>query len=117
LTLKSTVNTDQGMPYISRHLIEGQDGSRDPVARANATMRRYIVPDWTRFVLAAVDVQGGTNARFVVQVHAVGPNGEQWLVNRFSITKSRWEGMGEDWAPIDSASYPEDWDRWRVHKG
>lgn len=111
LTLKTTVNVDQGMPYISRHLVEGRAGGRSPQDRASKELERFIVPDWTRLVVAAVDVQGGSNARFVVQVHAIGPNFEQALVNRFSITESRREGMGTEFAPIDPASYPEDWDR------
>lgn len=111
LTLKTTINTDQGMPYISRHLAEAQQASRDPQDRPNKGLERYVVPDWTRSVVASVDVQGGSNAHFNVQVHAVGPNFEQALVNRFNITKSRREGMGEDFAPIDPASYGEDWDR------
>lgn len=111
LTLKTTINTDQGMPYISRHLAEAQEGSRDPADRPDRELARYVVPDGTRFVVASVDVQGGSNARFDVQVHAVGPNFEQWLVNRFNILDSRREGMGSKYAPIDPASYAEDWDR------
>lgn len=110
-TLKTTINTDQGMPYISRHLAEGQADKRDPQDRPNKELQRYIVPDWTRLVVASVDVQGGTNARFDVQVHAVGPHFEQALINRFDIRDSRREGMGSQYAPIDPASYPEDWDR------
>jgi phage terminase large subunit GpA-like protein len=56
-----------------------------------------------------VGVQGGTNARFVVQVHAIGPHLEQWPVDRYNITESAREGMG-GLAPIDPASYAEDWD-------
>ncbi len=111
LALKTTINTDQGMPYLSRHLAEAQQESRDPKDRPNKDLQRYVVPDWTRLVVASVDVQGGANARFDVQVHAVGEHFEQALINRFDIRDSRREGMGSTWAPIDPASYPEDWDR------
>ncbi|WP_194270693.1 phage terminase large subunit family protein [Glaciimonas soli] len=111
LTLKTTVNTDQGLPYTSRHLLEAARNALGPADRKEKSLARYIVPDATRFLIASVDVQGGTNARFVVQVHAVGENFEQWLVNRFNITESRREGMGSGYAPIDPASYAEDWDR------
>jgi phage terminase large subunit GpA-like protein len=60
--------------------------------------------------MAAVDVQGGVNSRFVVQVHAIGPHMEQWLVDRFEIKESKRQGMGTEFAPIDPASHPEDWD-------
>lgn len=109
-TLKATVNTDQGMPYISRHLLAAMRNGKGPQDRGNQALERYVVPEWTRTLVASVDVQGGSNARFVVQVHAVGPHFEQALVNRYAITKSRREGMGEEFAPLDPASYAEDWD-------
>jgi len=41
----------------------------------------------------------------------VGPLGEQWVIDRRKITQSRRAGSGEGaFAPIDPASYPEDWD-------
>lgn len=108
--LKVTVNTDQGMPYMSRHLAEQAARGSAPEERGNADLQRYVVPPETRCLVASVDVQGGISARFVVQLHAVGPHREQWLVDRFEITKSMRPGMGEKFAPIDPASYPEDWD-------
>lgn len=108
-TLKATTNTDQGMPYMSRHLVESRN-SGNPADRTEVDLQRYICPPETRCVIASVDVQGGTNSRFIVQVHAVGPHMEQWLVNRFEIRKSVRVGMGEEFAQIDPASHPEDWD-------
>lgn len=109
--LKNTFNVDQGVPYLSRHLAEASLRERDPKDRADNELQRYVVPDWTRLVIASVDVQGGNKARFDVQVHAVGEHGEQALVNRFAIRDSRREGIGQQWAPIDPASHKEDWDR------
>ena len=109
--LKNTYNVDQGLPYISRHLVEAGAKDGDPKDRPDKTLERFVVPDWTRLVIASVDVQGGAKARFDVQVHAIGPHGEQSLVNRFAIKDSRREGMGQEWAPIDPARYVEDWDR------
>lgn len=111
LTLQTTVNTDQAMPYMSRHLLEAAKNSSSPADRKDGQLKRYTVPDEARFLLAGVDVQGGTNARFIVQVHAVGPRNEQWLVDRYSILLSAREGMGEQFAPIDPARYAEDWDQ------
>lgn len=108
--LKTTTNTDQGLPYMSRHLLDSQAGRMRPVDRAEDDQVRYAVPPQTRMLKAAVDVQGGVNSRFVVQLHAVGPHLEQWLVDRFEIKLSKREGMGQEFAPIDPASYPEDWD-------
>ena len=110
LTLQNTVNTDQGMPYLSRLLANAMRSGAGPEGRKDGSLERFIVPDETRFVVAAVDVQGGQNARFVVQVHAVGPHLEQWPIDRYSIKESRRQGIDGGFAPIDPASYPEDWD-------
>ncbi|MGH8431372.1 MAG: terminase gpA endonuclease subunit, partial [Solimonas sp.] len=91
--LKNTANVDQGMPYMSRHLAEAKNAI-DPSSRKDDDLLRYIVPDDTRCIMASVDVQGGANARFVVQVHALGPHLEQWLVDRYNITMSARPGMG-----------------------
>lgn len=109
--LKNTFNVDQGVPYTSRHLVEAARTESSPKDRADKDLQRYVAPDWTRFVQATVDVQGGSKARFDVQVHAFGEHGEQALVNRFTIRDSRREGIGQQWAPIDPAGYKEDWDR------
>lgn len=108
LQLMTTVNTDQGAPYMSRHLAEVAKAERGSVF--DGDLQRYIVPDEARFLEAAVDVQGGSNARFVVEVHAIGEYQEEWLVDRYSITSSKREGVGEEFAPLDPAAYDEDWD-------
>lgn len=109
LQLQTTANTDQGVPYMSRHLAETKKGGASPQDRAERSLEQYIVPDGARFLLATVDVQGGRNARFIVQVHAIGPYGEEWLIDRYAITESNREGYGGK-APIDPAGHAEDWD-------
>jgi len=103
LTLRTTINTDQAMPYLPRHFTEEVD--TQPEGRT-VEQSQYRVPDWARFLLAAVDVQGGVKARFEVQVHAVGPYMEQTIVDRFSLSNSP---RGEN-IRIDPAVYPEDWE-------
>lgn len=103
LTLKTTINTDQAMPYLPRHLVEA---SGDRAESRQENLERYYVPEWTRFLLCAVDVQGGQKARFVVQVHAIGVDMESAIVDRYDITQSP---RGED-IRIDPAAYPEDWE-------
>lgn len=107
--LKTTTNTDQGLPYMSRHLKEAQSSRRRPADRGEE-LPRYIVPPETRMLEIAVDVQGGSNSRFVVQVMALGAGRESWLVDRFEIRQSKREGMGQEFAQIDPAAYDEDWD-------
>lgn len=109
LKLQSTANTDQGVPYMPRALAEARAAGAVQ-QRHDADLQRYVVPDGASYVMAAVDVQGGRNARFEVQVHAVGPHGEEWLIDRRAITLSQREGLGSEFAPIDPAGHPEDWD-------
>lgn len=109
LSLQTTTNTDQGAPYLPRLLAEGAKGTGGPEGRKDSSLKRFIVPDEARFLIASVDVQGGQNARFIVQVHAVGPHLETWPIDRYSITESDREGIDGGKAPIDPATHPEDW--------
>lgn len=110
--LQTTVNTDQAMPYMPRILAHSKADASTPESREDTTLQRFLVPSWARFLVAAVDNQGGQNARFVVQVHAIGPNLEQVPIDRYEIKVSKRPGIGEDeFAPIDPAGYDEDWDQ------
>jgi phage terminase large subunit GpA-like protein len=115
LSLKTTANTDQSLPYTPRHLVEAARGAQRPADRAIPDMPRFVAPDWTRFVVASVDIQGGARARFVVQVHAVGEHLQQALIDRYAITDSEREGPDGLPAPIDPAAHPEDWDLLTKH--
>lgn len=109
LPLQTTINTDQGVPYMSRHLAEAaRAASQEKVVEDD--MPRCVVPDAARCLLAMVDVQGGANARFEVAVHAIGEHKEQWLVDRYPIKWSKRAGVSDEFAPIDPAAHPEDWD-------
>lgn len=104
LTLKATINTDQGAPYLPRHLIaDKESGLEDRLE----DRKQYHVPDEARFLVATADVQGGVNGRFVCEVRAFGLHLESWLVDRFSISTTTRNGVD---AQVDPASYPEDWD-------
>lgn len=106
-TLRAVINTDWGLPYLPRSA-EDQRQADELVARAEAWERRTI-PDGVRVVFAAVDVQGGKNRRFVVQMVGYGENGERWIIDRFNIrTSLRFDDDGVA-AQIDPAGYPEDW--------
>jgi phage terminase large subunit GpA-like protein len=104
-TLKTTINTDQGCPYLPRHLAESA-GEGDVSSRTEQ-LERYFVPDAARLLLASVDVQGGKNGRFVVQVHAIGEGLEQWPVDRFDIAYTDRNGAP---ARVNPGNNAEDWD-------
>jgi phage terminase large subunit GpA-like protein len=91
------------MPYLPRHL---QTDSGAQLESRTESLDRYIVPEWARFLLASVDVQGGAKARFVVQVHAIGVDMESAIVDRYDIIDSPRDTDQR----IDPAAYPEDWD-------
>ncbi|HGU3031648.1 TPA: terminase gpA endonuclease subunit, partial [Escherichia coli O103:H2] len=79
-TLKAVVNTDIGRPYLPRSATE-QRKSELLEQRAEPFPRRSV-PDGVRFIEATVDVQGGKNRRFVVQITGYGEQGERWIVDR-----------------------------------
>lgn len=110
LAIQNTVNTDQGLPYLSMLVANASRKGTGPEGRKDHDLQRFIVPDEARFVVASIDVQGGQNASFVVQVHAIGPNLEQWPIDRYTIKDSKREGIDGGPAPIDPAAYAEDWD-------
>jgi phage terminase large subunit GpA-like protein len=72
-----------GAPYLSRALQSTRDGNalmtrREPFPRGQ-------VPEGVRFLIAAVDIQGGRDRRFVVQVMGYDVGLESWLIDRFSL--------------------------------
>ena len=103
-SLKVTVNTDQGEPYVPR----GVDGSRLPEDlknRAEDLVEKHV-PEGVRFLIATIDIQKN---RFVVQVHGFGEGKDIWIVDRFEIRKSnRLDEDGEHYW-ISPGSHPEDW--------
>ena len=107
-TLKAVTNTDWGLPYLPRSALE-QRRSDELMERREETEKR-TVPYGCRFLLAAVDVQGGRNRRFVVQIVGYGENSERWLIDRYNIKSSMRSNADGESLPIDPSAYPEDWD-------
>jgi phage terminase large subunit GpA-like protein len=110
LSLINTINTDQAMPYMPKSIAINATASDGPRGRKTADYDRFIVPQWARFLLAAVDIQGGKRARFVVEVHAIGPDFEQVVVDRYTIGESLRKDDNGDFMPIRPGEHPEDWD-------
>ena len=106
-TLKAVTNTDWGLPYLPRSALE-QRRSDELMERREDTEKR-TVPYGCRFLLAAVDVQGGRNRRFVVQIVGYGENSERWLIDRYNIKSSMRSNSDGESLPIDPSAYPEDW--------
>jgi phage terminase large subunit GpA-like protein len=102
--LKTTVNTDQGLPFTPPSM-QGDRLPEDLKSRAQEWGDR-VVPEGVRFLIATVDIQ---KSRFVIQVQGVGANGDVWIVDRFDVRKSeRLDDDGERY-PVNPAAYLEDW--------
>lgn len=106
--LQSVTNVDWGRAYLNK-LAATQRSSQQLMDRAEQTERR-TVPAGVRFLTAAVDVQGGKERRFVVQIHGWGPNREMWVVDRFNIREDRGPDNDQHPRSISPATQPEDWD-------
>lgn len=105
-TLKAVITTDWGVPYAVRGMQDRDAGAL--MERAEDTLKR-TVPPGVRFLLAAVDVQGGNRRRFVVQITGYGEAGERWIIDRYNIRQSlRCDENGEA-MPVNPAAHPEDW--------
>lgn len=102
--MKSTVNTDQGLPYTP---FGAGDGLLPENLKASAgEIPIAIVPGGVRYLLASIDIQ---KSKFVVQVHGICDNRDITFVDRFDIKKSlRLDEDGHPY-PITPGAYPEDW--------
>ena len=107
--LRNSCNLDMGGAYLPRRL-KAQTDHTALMDRAEP-LPRGQVPAGVRFLLALVDVQGGKDRRFVVQVIGYGAKLESWIVDRYSI---RWVGDGDDRRRINPAGIEDDWDE--LHK-
>ena len=107
--LKTTVNVDQAMPFVPPSATK-QRGAHELQQRCEDWTPAHVPPG-VRFLTAQVDIQGGQNRRFVVQVIGWGAGREKWLIDRYALKTS--ERLGPDGRPaqIDPSAYVEDWRR------
>lgn len=103
--LKTTVNTDQGLPYKFRSM-EAERLPESLKSRAK-DLGNKAVPEGVRYLVATVDVQKN---RFEVQVMGGGVGGDVAIVDRFAIRKSkRLDDDDHPW-PVNPGAHLEDWD-------
>lgn len=105
--LKTTVNTDQGEPYIPRGL-EGNRLAEDLQSLAGPLPEK-MVPHDVRCLFATCDVQKN---RWEVQVHGIRPGNpfDVVVVDRFAIFKSNRVDDQGDRLWVKPAEFVEDWD-------
>jgi phage terminase large subunit GpA-like protein len=103
--LKSTVNTDQGEPYIPRGL--GSSRLPEDLKAKSQPLPEREVPSDVRCLLATVDVQAN---RFEVQVHGIRPGLDVVVVDRFAIQKSKRVDPDGERYWVKPGTYLEDWE-------
>jgi len=106
--LKTTINTDQGLPYTSQ-AAKTKRSTKELMQRVEQIGQK-VVPIEARFLLGGVDVQLG---KFVAEVHAIGPHMERWVIDRFDIVLSNRKDSEGNRLPIDPAKFQEDWEQIR----
>ena len=102
--LKTTVNTDQGMPYTPKSL--ASDRLPEELKNRAKPLGQREVPPGVRYLSASVDVQKN---RFVVQVHGTGVGKDVWIIDRFEIKKSKRVDEDGERLWVNPGAYPEDW--------
>lgn len=105
--LQVTVNTDQGMPYLPRALTDEDGLTVDDLRKGCADMVQRVAPEWARFIVVSVDVQGN---RFDVAVTAYGVDGRRAMIDRFDLHTAPETAPGAADRILDPAKYVEDWD-------
>lgn len=108
--LQSFINTSIGKPYMPK-LRETSLTIAALMEREHefTTLKKHQVPYDTRFLIATVDVQGGSNSRFDVQVTAVNEK-LQWMpIDNFEILETSYRLDGDRKKRIRPHIYQDDW--------
>jgi phage terminase large subunit GpA-like protein len=104
-SLKTTVNTDQGLPFKPRGMEEGRNWEDVKALASDLGIR--VVPLGVRFLIALIDVQAG---RFEVQVVGISTGGDMTVIDRFAIKKSKRLDEDGERERVKPATYLEDWE-------
>ncbi len=102
--LKTTINIDQGMPYLAKSK-ENTRTADELTARAESWTRGEV-PEGVLWLQFVADVQKNS---FVVQVFGHGLDRERWLIDRYSIQISDRITQTGERDTLDPAGYIEDW--------
>lgn len=107
-SLKTALNTGQGVPYQPRGMTSEMEvtlqGLKD---KAMGTLTpKGTAPAWTRYITVEVDVQG---TYFSVGVTAWGAHGRHQPIDRFEINTPPEEAPGAADRTIKPFDIPEDW--------
>ncbi|OWJ69831.1 terminase [Haematobacter massiliensis] len=110
IDLSGVYYTDLGLPY-RRPRDEDEAALTVESLRGRALpAQKRIAPEWARFILVCVDVQGN---RFEVTAMAFGPDGERVPIDRYAIHQPpddapRAKGDDGKYRAVDPGRYAED---------
>lgn len=108
--LKAVTNTTLALPYRPKSELGSTRTPEELQARASSDWGVKVVPKGVRFLVAAVDVQKN---EFVVQVHGIGSAErgmeDWWVIDRFSIRKSRRKDPDGEHYWVKPHAFHEDW--------
>ena len=102
--LKTTVNTNQGLPYRPKK--SDSERAPDSIMDRAKNIELQVVPLDVRFLITTIDVQ---KHKFVVQVHGITPTRDIHVIDRFDIQKSRRLDDDGERLWVNPAANPEDW--------
>ncbi|CAM3844724.1 terminase gpA endonuclease subunit [Agrobacterium radiobacter] len=110
--LRKFTNTNLGMPYIPRALVDARtpETLMERADNWGSTKEEPTVPNGVRFLIATVDIQSGSRRGFVIQVTGFGEGGDAWVIDMFRMLKSNRLDESGDKLPMNPAAYAEDWD-------
>lgn len=102
--LKTTRNTDQGIPFIPMSAANRM--SADFLEKRAEELPEGLIPEGVRFLIGSADVQA---TKFVCQVEGYGMDNQRWIIDRFDITEYV-RRAGDEAELLDPAGHKEDWD-------
>lgn len=105
--LQVTIQTDQGMPYLPRAMSDEGVLTLEDLRALCKPYAQKIAPEWTRFLIASVDVQGNY---FEVQITGFGIDGRRAIIDRFPIKDVPEGAPGPEDRLLEPHTYIEDWE-------
>lgn len=108
--LKTTVNVDQGLPYLMKEIAGGRlpEELKERAEDWGGSSIAPVVPHGVRFLVKTVDVQARS---FVVQTHGVTDANDVLLIEMKKLRLSRTTNHLDEPEILDPAARPEDWDQ------
>ena len=107
--LQTTINVDQGEPYIAKSRVSERlpEDLKNKAEDWGSSEEEPTVPEGVRFLIATVDVQARA---FVVQVQGFTSSGDMVVIDGFKIRKAARLDSDGDPVNLDPASHAEDWE-------